>query len=147
MYPQDWFLLKSLKGEFISSTFSASSCLLYSLACAPFLSIFKEHHSHLCFHCHIAFSFCSRISLYHLLWLHLGLIQIFHDNFDTSRCLIDIQATTCWCDCKMLQHLWKTIKFLKLNIYLPCITTIPLLDIYSRMKLYVHKKRLIKECA
>lgn len=51
---QDWFLLEVLRGESILLPFSTSSCLLYSLACGPFLhsqitSVQSMPHHHIIF--------------------------------------------------------------------------------------------------
>lgn len=62
-FPQDWVPSEASTRRIHFLNLFSFWWPLYSLACAPFLSIFKSHHSNLGFHCHIAFSFCSHISL------------------------------------------------------------------------------------
>ena len=53
----------------------------------------------------------------------------------------------CWWDCKIIQPLWKTVRWFlnNLNIELPYDPTIPLLGIYSEEKKEMFKQKYAHE--
>jgi hypothetical protein len=71
---------------------------------------------------------------FHLTQIRMARIKSSGDNTCWRGCGERGTLLHCWCDCKLVQPLWKSIwRFLrKLEINLPEDPAIPLLDIYSK---------------
>ena len=69
---------------------------------------------------------------YHLTLVRMGIIRKSTNNKCWRGCGEKGNLFHCWCECKLMQPLWRTVwKFLKkLKVELPYDTAIPLLGIY-----------------
>ena len=71
---------------------------------------------------------------YHLMLVRMATIKISMNNKCWRRCREKGTLLHCWCECKLLQPLWRTVwRFhKKLEIELPYNTAIPLLGKYTK---------------